>query len=115
GAVSVLFAVSETLGDNVARIPDPFRALDQAARPAPTGALTFLLVGTDSRSADPTTGSAAPAQALVPGAQRSDVVMLAQISPDRTKAAVVSIPRDSWVAIPGHGMDKINAAYSIGG
>jgi hypothetical protein len=27
----------------------------------------------------------------------------------------VSIPRDSWVPVPGHGMMKINAAFSLGG
>ncbi|HEY0815770.1 MAG TPA: LCP family protein [Pseudonocardia sp.] len=114
-AAGGLIAVSETLGDNVARIPDPFTGLDQAERPAATAALTFLLVGTDSRSTDPTTGSGAAAPAFVPGAQRSDVVMLAQFSPDRRTASVVSIPRDSWVAIPGRGMSKVNAAYSVGG
>jgi len=92
-----LFAVSERLGDDVVRVPDPFTALDPATRPAPTAAMTFLLVGTDSRSAEPTTGADAPAQAFVPGAQRSDVVMLAQVSADRRSASVVSIPRDSRV------------------
>lgn len=61
-----LFAVSERLGDDVVRVPDPFAALDPATRPAPTAAMTFLLVGTDSRSAEPTTGTHAPAQAFVP-------------------------------------------------
>jgi LCP family protein required for cell wall assembly len=28
---------------------------------------------------------------------------------------VVSLPRDSWVKIPGHGMNKINAAFGLGG
>jgi LCP family protein required for cell wall assembly len=28
---------------------------------------------------------------------------------------VVSLPRDSWVLIPGHGMNKINAAFGLGG
>ena len=28
---------------------------------------------------------------------------------------MVSIPRDSWVNIPGHGMNKINAAFGLGG
>ena len=41
--------------------------------------------------------------------------MIARLNPDRTVAAVASIPRDSWVDIPGHGHDKINAAYSFGG
>ena len=29
--------------------------------------------------------------------------------------SVVSLPRDSWVNIPGHGMNKINAAFGLGG
>src|SRR6478672_5018335 len=62
---ATLFAVSERLGDDVIRVPDPFAALDPASRPAPTAAMTFLLVGTDSRSAEPTTGDA-PGQAFVP-------------------------------------------------
>ena len=40
----------ERLGNNVARVHNAFGALDEATRPPPTGALTFLLVGTDSRS-----------------------------------------------------------------
>ena len=50
-----LFAVSERLGDDVVRVPDPFTALDPATRPARTS----LLVGIDARSAEPTTGDAA--------------------------------------------------------
>jgi hypothetical protein len=74
-----LFAVSERLGDDVVRVPDPFAALDPATRPAPTS----QLVGIDARSAEPTTGEDATGRAFVPGAQRSDVVMLAQVSADR--------------------------------
>jgi hypothetical protein len=59
---ATLFAVSERLGDSVARVPDPFTALDPATRPAPT----FLLVGTDSRLPEPTTGEDAAGQAVVP-------------------------------------------------
>jgi hypothetical protein len=59
-----LFAVSERLGDDVVRVPDPFAALDPATRPVPTAAMTFLLVGTDSRSAEPTTGADTPAEAF---------------------------------------------------
>jgi LCP family protein required for cell wall assembly len=110
-----LFLVSQNLGDNVVRVPDAFAGLDERARPAPATALTFLLVGTDSRSPEATTGTGARAPADVAGAQRSDVVMLAQVSPDRRSVAVVSIPRDSWVEIPGRGPDKVNAAYSAGG
>jgi LCP family protein required for cell wall assembly len=41
--------------------------------------------------------------------------MLVRLSGDRKHAQVISIPRDSWVPIPGHGVSKINAAYSWGG
>lgn len=110
-----LFGLTEHVGDDVARLPRAFTGLDQSARPASAGALTFLLVGTDSRSSDPTTGTDATAPGFVAGAARSDALMIAQVSPDRRRAAVVSIPRDSWVDVPGHGSHKINAAYSIGG
>ena len=45
----------------------------------------------------------------------SDTLMLMHVSADRSRVTVVSIPRDSWVDIPGHGMSKINAAYGDGG
>ena len=45
----------------------------------------------------------------------SDTMMLAHIPANHDSIEVVSIPRDSWVNIPGHGMNKINAAYGIGG
>ena len=35
--------------------------------------------------------------------------------PMRGKPTLVSIPRDSYVAVPGYGYDKINAAFAIGG
>jgi anionic cell wall polymer biosynthesis LytR-Cps2A-Psr (LCP) family protein len=46
---------------------------------------------------------------------RSDAILLARFSADRQHAQLISIPRDSWVEIPGHGMDKVNAAYAYGG
>jgi LCP family protein required for cell wall assembly len=107
------FMLLEELGDGVARVPDVFTPLDAVARPPENAALTFLLVGTDTRSDSPTTGTGAGGDGL--GRDRSDVLMIARIDPSRTNAAVVSIPRDSWVEIPGHGMNKINAAYAYGG
>jgi LCP family protein required for cell wall assembly len=50
-----------------------------------------------------------------PGSHRSDVIMVIHISADRRQAYVISVPRDSWVSIPGYGMSKINAALSYGG
>jgi LCP family protein required for cell wall assembly len=45
----------------------------------------------------------------------SDTLMLVHISADHSSVHVVSLPRDSWVNIPGHGMSKINAAIGLGG
>jgi LCP family protein required for cell wall assembly len=109
-AVGFTLVLSERLGNNVARVHDAFGALDEATRPAPTGALTFLLVGTDSRS-----------EATPPGVEANgltsegEVVMIAQIAPDRQSATVVSIPRDTLVNIPDRRPDRIATAYSVGG
>lgn len=45
----------------------------------------------------------------------TDTIILAHLDVDRRTATLVSIPRDSWVAIPNHGHDKANAAYAYGG
>jgi LCP family protein required for cell wall assembly len=46
---------------------------------------------------------------------RSDTLIVAHVDPQLKKVAMMSIPRDSRVAIPGHGTDKINSAAQIGG
>ncbi|WP_283138513.1 LCP family protein [Rhizohabitans arisaemae] len=81
---------------------------------APKGALNILLMGVDRRD----NLSRRVQQRLRLGrelGQRSDTMMVIHLSEDRTKATVVSIPRDSWVSIPGHGNGKINGAYQRGG
>ncbi|MHB1064142.1 MAG: LCP family protein, partial [Georgenia sp.] len=77
--------------------------------PAAARPLTILLLGSDSRI------SAGDAGNWEYGAQRTDAIMLVQFPADRQHAFVMSIPRDSWVDVPGYGMNKINAAYSYGG
>jgi LCP family protein required for cell wall assembly len=90
-----------------------FVGLDDSQRPPePTAGsagqapLTFLVVGSDTR-AD------VPAGETPDG--RSDVMMLVRFAGDGRNAQVVSLPRDSWVSIPGNGMAKLNAAYAYGG
>jgi LCP family protein required for cell wall assembly len=46
---------------------------------------------------------------------RSDTIMIIHTDPDEHRTALLSIPRDLRVEIPGHGEDKINAAYAYGG
>ena len=77
----------------------------------------YLVIGSDSRAGTKHLGNVA--------GQRSDTTMLVHLSPDRKKAIVISIPRDSWVMIPsckdstGHTTaahyDLFNAAFTIGG
>jgi LCP family protein required for cell wall assembly len=45
----------------------------------------------------------------------TDTIVLAHLDVDRQTATLVSIPRDTWVPIPGEGSQKINAAYAFGG
>ena len=109
------FTVRQTVAGydrNIERFGDPFAQIPTTERPASTartGALNVLLLGSDSRisAGDPKQWSA--------GAQRTDAIMLVHVQADRKAAYVVSIPRDSWVPIPGHGTAKVNAAFSWGG
>ena len=61
---------------------------------------TIMIMGVDERADD---------------VGRSDTLMVATIDPVKNEAALLSIPRDTRVAIPRYGYDKINAAYAYGG
>lgn len=45
----------------------------------------------------------------------TDTIVLAHLDVARRTATLVSIPRDTWVAVPGEGFAKINSAYAFGG
>ncbi|NGO41101.1 LCP family protein [Streptomyces ureilyticus] len=107
-----LWWATDHYGDQVTRIPHAF---PDGPRPEPSEGTTFLLAGVDSRSQKPTTGDDAEAPVWKVGAQRSDTLMLVHLAPGEDAAYTVSIPRDSWVPIPGHGQAKVNAAFSRGG
>jgi LCP family protein required for cell wall assembly len=73
-------------------------------------AKNILVLGTDSRDPNSPSGS------------RSDTIILAHLTKDRSSAQLVSIPRDTWVHIPrspngryGNTNAKINAAFAWGG
>jgi polyisoprenyl-teichoic acid--peptidoglycan teichoic acid transferase len=52
---------------------------------------------------------------LSPERGLADSIHLIEIDPRHRRAVIIGIPRDSWVPIPGHGMNKINASMAIGG
>jgi polyisoprenyl-teichoic acid--peptidoglycan teichoic acid transferase len=68
-----------------------------------TGTLNYVLLGSDSRDA------------ANEGNGRSDTIMVVHLNAKRTKAYIISFPRDMYVNIPGHGRNKINAAFAFGG
>lgn len=82
---------------------------------ADDGAVDILLVGTDSRTdAKGNPLSAKELRWLRSGeevATNTDTILLVRIPNDGSSATAISIPRDSYVQVPGIGMSKINAAY----
>jgi LCP family protein required for cell wall assembly len=70
---------------------------------------TVLVLGSDARPK----GTKEAGASTIGQASRSDTILLMRIGGG--KNATLSIPRDTVVNIPGHGPDKINAAYAIGG
>jgi polyisoprenyl-teichoic acid--peptidoglycan teichoic acid transferase len=65
--------------------------------------LNLLVIGSDAR----------PGQSIL--RTRADSIHIVSVDPRTGHGAVLGIPRDSWVAIPGWGPDKINAALVRGG
>lgn len=90
---------------------------DYAGRPAAGSGTNWLLVGSDSREGLTEDQQADLATGGDLGSGRTDTILLVHIPAlgSDTSATMVSIPRDSYVAIPGYGSDKINAAFAEGG
>ncbi|HZA10123.1 MAG TPA: LCP family protein [Mycobacterium sp.] len=90
---------------------------DYPDRPAPGQGTTWLLVGSDSRSDLSPEQQAELATGGDIGNGRTDTIMLVHMPGlgSSTPTSMVSIPRDSYVNIPGHGSDKVNAAFAAGG
>ncbi len=72
-------------------LPEPF---------AGRGVLRILILGSDTRPHDK---------------GRADTMMVLYLNPATHRVAILNIPRDLRVPIPGHGEDKINHSYAFGG
>ena len=88
------------------------------APPADDGATDILLVGSDART--DAQGNALPLRMLKQlrtesndGAVNTDTVIVLRVPKDGGKPSAVSIPRDTWVDVPGRGKAKINSAYGV--
>ena len=65
------------------------------------GRFTVLLVGVDRRPGDPTLSN-------------TDTLLVASVNTVNGKVALLSIPRDTQITVPGYGKGKINAAARVG-
>lgn len=112
GATGMLIAARETI-NSVGRIPGVAGTLT----PGSAGVENFLLVGSDSRAgADPASADAGGigTEADVSG-HRSDTIMILRRDRATGDAALLSIPRDLWVQVPGHeNKRRINSAFNDG-
>ena len=90
-------------------LPDNLLTPSKAGAPA-----NYLIIGSDSRAFVDTKAEAA-AFGNIGNSARSDVMMVVHVVPSLGTAYVVSFPRDTYVNIPGHGMNLLNAAFAIGG
>ena len=103
-ASGVLLQVHETIAvfqNESTPIPGIKSVLDDVD---PGGPQTIVVLGTDRRYGDE---KGTPV--------RSDTLMVVRLDPDKNATAIMSIPRDLKVEIPGHGTGKINTAHALGG
>ena len=104
------FSIDRAVNDNLRHSTDQLpaetpTAKGEEARPAKGSgkAINYVLMGSDSRDV----GNA--------GQGRSDVLIVMHLTADRKSAYMIFFPRDMYVPIPGHGRNKINAAFAFGG
>jgi LCP family protein required for cell wall assembly len=103
----VLFLISASVGSG--GIPSDAQAALTSGGNMITSTDTVLVIGTDQRPA----GSKEPGADTSDAGSRSDTLMLWRVGGGTSRR--LSIPRDTLAAIPGHGTNKINAAYAFGG
>jgi LCP family protein required for cell wall assembly len=83
-------------------------------RPAPGLGTNWLIAGSDSRQGLTKAQERALSTGFAAG-HRSDTILILHIPAGGGRPVLISIPRDSYVNIPGYGPNKINAAFSFGG
>lgn len=108
-AAASAWAVTSYVNDSLTRV-----SAGTGGTPT-SGPLNILIAGIDER-----TGLTRQQQLRLhvganSGETNTDTLMVVHVPADHRNVEVVSLPRDSWVNIPGHGMNKINAALGIGG
>ncbi|MDQ1292593.1 MAG: hypothetical protein QG608_473 [Actinomycetota bacterium] len=93
---------------------DKVDAMPDGERPADTPGTTYLVVGSDSRE-DLDSDARRKLGTGKAAGRRTDTVMILHVPGGGDPNVLLSVPRDSYVPIPGHDRNKINAAYAFGG
>lgn len=106
-----VMSLSSAIESNITTLSSAEAFPKESTRPAVSedGSSTILFLGSDAR------GTVSDVASEDVDNQRSDVMMVVRIDADRENVEVMSILRDSWIEIPGHGRAKANAAFSWGG
>src|SRR6516164_3191464 len=86
-----------------------------AGQPAAGSGSNWLITGSDSRQGLTRKQERRYHTGRDVSGQRSDTILLLHLPGNGGPAVLVSLPRDSYVKIPGYGWNKLNAAYSYGG
>jgi polyisoprenyl-teichoic acid--peptidoglycan teichoic acid transferase len=117
GAMLIVLASASATGvaafEELDSVVDAFKRgqtleLDDELQKADAGKpQTIMLIGSDTRGKG--------ARDYTGQRGLSDTMMLVRLDPSKKQIAVLSLPRDLKVRIPGHGVDKLNAAYALGG
>lgn len=113
GAGAFVFNLANSFNSKSQKIEQVFpedTARPDKVRASGPSATNILLLGSDSRAA-----TAEDAEAGAATDQRSDTMMWVHIPADRKNIYMMSVLRDTWVDIPGHGQSKMNSAMAVGG
>jgi len=105
----VVAGVDREIGHKLDRIPK----IALTVEPLPPEGANYLLVGVDNLggNCDPLAEAAFTCRDKE---NNTDTIMVVHLEPSAERVIVVSFPRDLLVNIPGHGKNKINAAYGFG-
>ena len=108
---AAVFRINSYIDDRIDEIP----RVQLTTASASGTATNFLIIGSDTRSfvqSEQDKQAFTDNQVTADGPARSDTMMV--LHADGDASYVVSFPRDLWVEIPGHGSERINAAYNEG-
>jgi LCP family protein required for cell wall assembly len=108
-AAASAWAVTSYVNDSLSRIN-----AGTGGTPS-SGPLNILAAGLDERGTLTRQQQIELGVGASQGETDTDTLMLVHVPASHRYVEVVSLPRDSWVNIPGHGMNKINSALSLGG